>query len=285
MRSFLTSLIIFVALASSWAGTTIDPVNKFAYGPNVGWMDWTGDSVHGVVVNDYYCSGYLYAANVGWINLGGGAPANQIQYQNNSASDFGVNHDGFGNLRGYAYGANIGWINFENAGAPKINLKSGKLSGYAYSANCGWISLSNAAAFVQTDHILPGPLAPNGLPIPWLLANFGTTNVDPNADADGDGASNAQEYQAGTNPRNTGDYLRITSQSFTPGGTVATLTWTSVSNRCYYIQGTLNLNPLPMWFDSGLGVIGPDGLSTTRAFAESNAPMRYFRIGVVRPLP
>ena len=37
--------------------------------------------------------------------LGSGAPANGIQYQNNSAGDFGVNRDGLGNLRGHAWGA------------------------------------------------------------------------------------------------------------------------------------------------------------------------------------
>src|SRR6476661_8052620 len=128
------------------AATTIDAANKYAYGANLGWVDWRGDTNNGAVIGEYVCSGYIYSANVGWINLGSGAPANQIQYQNNSAADFGVNTDPFGNLRGYAYGANIGWINFENTGAPKVDLFTGKFSGYIYSANCGWISLSNAFA-------------------------------------------------------------------------------------------------------------------------------------------
>ena len=57
---------------------------------------------NGAVIGEYVCSGYIYSANVGWINLGSGSPANQIHYQNNSATDFGVNKDGLGNLRGYA---------------------------------------------------------------------------------------------------------------------------------------------------------------------------------------
>ena len=74
---------------------------------------WTcrGDTNNGAVIGEYVCSGYIYSANVGWINLGSGSPANGIRYQNNSAADFGVNQDGLGNLSGYAYGANIGWIN------------------------------------------------------------------------------------------------------------------------------------------------------------------------------
>jgi hypothetical protein len=132
------------------AATTVDPVNKYAYGANLGWLNWIGDTANGAVVGLQVCSGSIYSANVGWINLGSGAPVNGMQYLNNSASDFGVNRDADGNLRGYAYGANIGWINFETNGAPKMDVLTGRFSGYAYSANIGWISLSNATAYVQS---------------------------------------------------------------------------------------------------------------------------------------
>src|SRR5215472_1508264 len=104
------------------AATSINASNKFAYGANVGWMDFRGDTNRGVVIGEFVCSGYLYSANVGWLHLGSNSPANGIQYQNNSATDYGVNNDGLGNLSGYAWGANIGWINFENTGAPKVDL-------------------------------------------------------------------------------------------------------------------------------------------------------------------
>src|SRR5207302_939359 len=171
----ISSLCIFHPSFTARAGTTIDAANKYAYGANIGWMDWRGDTNNGAVIGEYVCSGYIYAANVGWINLGGGTPTNSIYYQNLSASDFGVNQDGLGNLRGYAYGANIGWINFENTGAPKVDLFTGKFSGYAYSANCGWISLSNAFAYVRTDIIAPGQTETTGLPIAWELQHFGHT--------------------------------------------------------------------------------------------------------------
>ena len=69
MKTFLTSLLLLGSLASSWAATTIDPVNKYAYGANLGWMDWRGDTANGAVIGAYVCSGYIYSANVGWINL------------------------------------------------------------------------------------------------------------------------------------------------------------------------------------------------------------------------
>src|SRR5260221_4791763 len=106
---FLISLVLAI---QAYAATTINRVNRCAFGPNLGWTDWRADAANGAVIGEYVCSGYIYAANVGWINLGGGTPTNGIYYQNLSASDFGVNQDGLGNLRGHAYGANIGWINF-----------------------------------------------------------------------------------------------------------------------------------------------------------------------------
>ena len=266
------------------AATTIDAANHYAYGANLGWLDWRGDTSNGAVIGDYVCSGYIYSANVGWINLGSGVPTNSIRYQNLSANDRGVNHDGAGNLRGFAYGANIGWINFESTGAPKVDLATGKMSGSVYSGNCGWISLSNTFAYVQTDSFDPGPLAPNGLPIPWLVSNFGTTNVSANADPDGDGMSNMQEYLAGTNPNDSASQLRITSQFFASAGTSATLQWTSVSNRFYHIERSVNL-ATPGWGESVLGSIAPDvGASTLRSFADTNAPDRFYRIRAARPL-
>lgn len=280
----IASCFMFNVPFVAHAGTTINAANHYAYGANLGWLDWRGDTSNGAVIGDYVCSGYIYSANVGWINLGSGAPTNSIRYQNLSANDCGVNHDGVGNLRGFAYGANIGWINFENTGAPKVDLATGRLSGSVYSANCGWISLSNTVAYVQTDSFDPGPLAPNGLPIPWLVLNFGTTNVSASADADGDGVSNSQEYLAGTSPTDFTSKLLITSQTFAAGGTSATLQWTSVSNRFYHIERSVNL-ATPGWGKSVLGAIAPDaGNFTIRNFADTNAPNRFYRIRAARPL-
>jgi hypothetical protein len=285
---FVTWGVVLAALgplaSTSGAATTIDPSNRFAYGANIGWMDWRGDTNNGAVIGEYVCFGYIYSANAGWINLGSGTPANGIQYQNNSAIDFGVNHDGLGNLRGYAWGANIGWVNFEDTGAPRVDLVTGVLSGYAWSANCGWLSLSNAFGQVQTDSLWPGPLAPNGLPTPWLLTYFGTTNVNANADPTGKGMTIAQDYVAGTDPNDVKSVLRITSDSFARGGTSVTLTWESVPTRLYHLQKNLGLWTTN-WTDSGLGLISPSaGSSTTEGFDDTNSPMRFYRVQAVLPL-
>ena len=279
----LRSLLLLAGLSlplTAAAATTINVTNHLAYAANLGWVDGCGDSTDGAVIGESFCSGYIYSANVGWIRLGSGAPANQIQYQNNAA-DFGVNHDGQGNLRGYAYGANIGWINFENTGAARVDLLTGKLSGYAYSANCGWISLSNSVAFVQTDTIQRAPLARNGLPFPWLLTNFGTTAVDASADPDADGQSNAQEYLAGTDPNADTDVLSITSfkrNLIAPD--YNQFTWSSKPTRFYAVQYASTLEASSTWTD--YGYFSFPGVSAT-GFFDAN-PQRFYRIRAYRPL-
>jgi hypothetical protein len=284
---FILSLISIGLVAESQAASTINAANKYAYGANVGWLDFRGDTNNGVVIGEYVCSGNIYAANVGWINLGGGVPVNNIQYQNNAANDYGVNHDGAGNLRGYAYGANIGWINFETTGAPRVDLKTGKLSGSVYSANVGWISLSNAVAYVQTDTIAPGLMDTNGLPFAWEYQNFGGPGVNPNADPDGDGMSNLQEYLADTNPNLTGDNLKITafSASFLGLNDNDTLTWTSKPTRQYKVQYRSSIDATPSWLTLGFTFTPDPGPTTTGAIGfGSPSSQRYFRVQAVRPL-
>jgi hypothetical protein len=280
LRSLLLLSGVWFTVTAT-AATTINATNHFAYAANLGWIEARGDTNNGAVIGEYVCSGSLYSANAGWISLGSGAPANQIQYQNNAAADFGVNHDGQGNLRGYAYGANIGWINFEASGAAKVDLLTGKLTGYAYSANCGWISLSNSVAVVQTDTIQPAPLARNGLPVPWLLANFGTLAVDANADPDGDGQSNAQEYLADTAPTNPSDVLAITSYKrnvLAPA--YNQISWNSKPTRFYTVQYRSTLDTNSTWAD--FGYFTAPGVSATGFFDAD--PQRFYRIRAYRPL-
>ncbi len=295
MKRFLLVLMTCAMCgASAHAATTINAVNRYAYGANLGWMDWRGDVASGAVIGAFVCSGSIYAANAGWISLGDGTPVSGVRYGNDSAADFGVNHDGAGNLTGYAYGANIGWLTFTNRASdgsvydgPRVDLLTGRLSGYVWSANCGWISLSTAQGFVQTDTMDCGPDTDgDGIPDMWELqfaANLGILNGG--GDNDGDGMSNLEEFDADTSPVDPNSVLRITSIVKATPVSPTGLTWTSRPTRLYRVHGTGDLGvPFP-WPDSGLGLIPPGaGASTTRDLPPTADAYQFFAVEAIKPL-
>ncbi len=211
--------------ASIQAATTIDSYNKYSYFGNASYVDWTdgiSNLTSGANIGAYVCSNYIYVANMGWVSLGSGSPANGIYYQNivtaGGTNDWGVNLDGYGNLRGYAYGANFGWVNFEGTGAPAVDMITGAMTGSVWSANVGWVGLTNSYAFVQTDTISPGALDPNGsgLPIAWELQNFTNTDINSNYDQTGKGMTAQQDYLAGTVPSTPQVFLKLRRKALRP---------------------------------------------------------------------
>lgn len=271
---------------ASQAATTVNTVHRHAYGANIGWINARGDVAHGASLGLLYATGYLWSANCGWIGLGN-TPANGWHYSNTSSVDWGVNHDGAGNLSGYAYGANIGWVTFEQTrGKPRIDLLTGKLSGSVWSANVGWISLSNSVAHVQTDTLATGPDTDgDGIPDAWEYAQTGnlTTLAGASADWDQDGVPDVDEYGTGTDPRNYESRLAITAFTRT-SGTDAT-TWTVEPTRLYRLQQSDSLTGTPVWVDSGLGTLLPgSGPVLTKQVAAPSATNRFYRVKAIVPL-
>lgn len=132
------------AAASAPAQSTIDPVSPYAWGENIGWINFRGDGPNGVVVSPTHLSGFAWSENFGWINLGEG-PVNLVQYSQGSG-DTGVNKDGAGNLSGWAWGENIGWIAFDTSGSGGSQVTvdgSGHFHGYAWGENVGWIAMDS----------------------------------------------------------------------------------------------------------------------------------------------
>lgn len=266
------------------AATTVDTIHKHGYGANIGWLNFQGDLTQGAVFGQAYATGYVWSANCGWISLGHG-PTNGWQYANTSAGDWGVNHDGLGNLRGYAYGANIGWIAFEATGAPRIDLLTGNLDGYIYSANVGWISLSNSQAFVQTTYLNPGPdTDADDIPDFWEYANTGSlTNLAAGQDFDQDNVPDEEEYQADTDPLDMASLLRVTGLSRT--GNFNLVTWTIEPTRFYHLEKSASAEDNAPWTDSGLGLMLPvPSPILTGAITESLATNQYYRAKALVPL-
>ncbi|NNC86850.1 MAG: hypothetical protein HKN82_00155 [Akkermansiaceae bacterium] len=276
------------------ADSTIDPVDKFGYGANIGWINFRHDqpaAPEGVVVGAAFLSGFAYSANCGWINLGDGSPGDGVAYSNASGSDFGVNHDGTGILTGLAYGANIGWISFEQThGKPRVDLATGEFSGFAYSANCGWINLGTGD--LVTNSLAAGPDTDGDMiPDAWELEQ-GAANGTPNnlgllnkpGDADGDGVSDLDEYHADSNPFDASSYLRITRLELldTPGDNIE-LDWTSSDRRVYDVQKSADL-VVPFADFAGKTGIPGQAVTTSTALTDPQTIHNFYRIEAKLPL-
>ena len=279
MKKQIIIIISLLAGISVIADSTVDPNNKYAYGANIGWINAEGDITNGVVIGQAFCSGYMYGANVGWISLGDGSPANGVAYRNDSTTDFGINHDGLGNLTGYAYGANIGWINFEQTyGQPKVNLSTGELSGYAWGANVGWIGLSG----ITTLTLDSGPDTDgDGIPDAWELGHTNVLTAIGGADADGDGVPDMDEYLADTDPLDPNNLLQITD--FAVVSDTNLVAWTCVPTREYTLEYNTDLTS-SNWTATSSSFIPPHGPEVEETVPGVGDTNRFYRVQVVPPL-
>ncbi len=135
-KKMTSVIVLFVALflglvSVVYAAGNIDSTNKWAWGGNVGWLNFNPTHGGGVTVYDDHLEGYAWAENIGWINL-------------SPAVHGGVFNDGSGNLSGHAWSANAGWINFNPShGQVTIDSTTGEFDGYAWGENVGWIHFKN----------------------------------------------------------------------------------------------------------------------------------------------
>lgn len=151
--------------ARATAQTNVDPVNKYAWGENIGWTNWhdANGGAQGAVVGSTFLSGFIWGENVGWINLGDGTPAGGVNYSNIIGADAGVNIDPDGTLHGLAWGENIGWVNFDGGamaappGPARIECAMlpgqprARLLGFAWGENVGWINLEDLINYASVD--------------------------------------------------------------------------------------------------------------------------------------
>lgn len=89
-------------------------------------------------------------------------------------------------------------------------------------------TFTTAAVFVPAD------ADGNGINDDWEVQYFGQMGIDPNADPDGDGFSNLQEFLAGTDPTDSGSALRITEITINDPDVV--VSFTSCTNKLYDLQ-------------------------------------------------
>ena len=293
----LTGLVTFSAALHAQQ-STLTTGNSSAWSANLGWIEMKPERPNagdGFRFGEVICSGYLWSANTGWIDCGDGSPANNISYANDSNTDYGVNHNGTGDLSGLAWSANTGWINFgwtdgdpTNANRPRVDLGSGDFSGYAWSANCGWINLGTG--ILKTGTMIIVDSDSDGISDAFEYAytgGLGTMSAVSNSD--GDSASDVDEYIAFSNPFNSQSYLRVTDveQAAPHDGTATALTWTSSPRRRYVIEGSNDLGQTLPWAVSNLdpqSFSADAGAETTRTSLHAAVSRRFFRVTPVIPL-
>jgi len=161
-------VLCLVAVAQA-AGGNIDAVDKWAWGANVGWINFA-PTHGGVTVYDDHLEGYAWGENIGWIRLGTYEGGDAHTYANDAADNYGVNNDGSGNLSGYAWGTNVGWINFNPTHSQvTIDLANGSFDGYAWGENIGWIHFrgtGGVAYNVVTEYRAQPPEPIGGIVVP-----------------------------------------------------------------------------------------------------------------------
>jgi hypothetical protein len=102
----------------------------------------------------------------------------------------------------------------------------------------------------------------------------GVLVLDPAADSDGDGQSNAAEVLAGTNPLDPGSVLRILSATLSP----LQLTWSSVSGKTYTVMATPSLASN---FTALSGVIQATAATANYTDTLATNPAKFYRVKLV----
>jgi hypothetical protein len=85
-----------------------------------------------------------------------------------------------------------------------------------------------------TTNVTYGSIMLSGVPVEWMAHYFGEDNWPlANADSDGDGASNKNEFLAGTDPNDANSVLKVRMQP-TPQGLF--LNWNTQVGLMYQVQ-------------------------------------------------
>ena len=119
----------------------------------------------------------------------------------------------------------------------------------------------------------------DGIPDSWRLRHFGSLNnilSQANADADGDGATNWQEYKAGTDPNNANSVLRLKSKAGQPQQCV--IRWPSVSGKQYVIERATSIYA-PNW--SAISTNSGTGWDMEYQDSGAGSGPRFYRVHVL----
>jgi hypothetical protein len=152
---------------------------------------------------------------------------------------------------------------------------------------CGRFIHTGGTLSIASTNLLPNlAVAGDGLPWSWKQ-QFGFDVFDPavaGADSDGDGLTNLQEFQAGTNPTNSNSFLGITS--ITRVSTNILITWMTGPGKTNALQRTAG-DPGGSYTTNNFATIFTvtNTVGTTTNCLDvggaTNTPARYYRVRLV----
>jgi hypothetical protein len=117
----------------------------------------------------------------------------------------------------------------------------------------------------------------DGIPDDWQTQYFGPASAmwpNPNADSDGDGVSDRQEYMAGTNPKDPSSVLRTTFALSSQG---PRLIWNTVPGQIYQVEQTADFST---WTPFG-GLRFAPGTTDAITVPVGNS-LGYYRVNRIR---
>ena len=112
----------------------------------------------------------------------------------------------------------------------------------------------------------------NGMSDIWELV-YGAQSLNPQADTDGDGMTNLQESQAGTNPFSPASRFAVTRVDPVTGG--VTVHWPSVTGKVYHVYSSGNLKN---WSPTGNDIVGTGG--DLQSKQTPNNTSKFYRVQV-----
>lgn len=158
-----------------------------------------------------------------------------------------------------------------------LDPTTGSISGTApdagdYAFNLSAINLAGASTVAAQFKVLSDADG-DGAPDEWELSNGLNPQVaDAEIDIDADGASNLNEYLAGTDPRDSSSVFRIVSIGLGTPDDQLEIEWRSISGRRYAIESSANLEEWEVVSDSE---ITADAATTRLQFPKPSTSRTY----------
>ncbi|MEI6165740.1 MAG: choice-of-anchor Q domain-containing protein [bacterium] len=119
-----------------------------------------------------------------------------------------------------------------------------------------------------------------GLDPAWCLFYFGTTNVDPSADLNGNGLSVLQDFRAGLDPTNPLSCFRVDAMTFPASSTGMMIRWDSVAGKLYSVDRSTNLLAVPPFMCLVSNIMGQANTTTYNDTNTVGSGSCFYRIGV-----